>query len=125
MSIGPLDGRFLDLGPSPGERGESAGRLLTLGQHEMASRQAVRALPDTSMEVYTPAMRQTRPASRSAQSRFVERRKAFRMAAMLPWALLVAGCGQKGPLYHPPEPDEEDKDEKTSAAPTAPDPRLG
>ena len=73
-------------------------------------------------------MRQTRqiqPCSRSAQSRFLERRRALRLAALLPWALLAAGCGQKGPLYHPPEPDEEDEDEKTSAAPTAPDLRLG
>ena len=68
---------------------------------------------------------QTRPSSRSTRAVFQERRKALRLAALLPWALLVAGCGQKGPLYHPPEPDEKDKDEKTSAAPTAPDPRLG
>ena len=83
------------------------------------------------MEVYTPAMRHThqiRLSSRSAQSTFVERRKAFRMAAMLPWALLVASCGQKGPLYHPPEPPEPDQEEdndQTSAAPPSPDPRLG
>ena len=70
-------------------------------------------------------IRRIRASSRSAQSRFAERRKTLRLAALLPWAVLVAGCGQRGPLYHPPEPDEEDKDEKTSAAPTAPDPRLG
>ena len=69
--------------------------------------------------------RRIRASSRSAQSRFAERRKTLRLAALLPWALLVAGCGQKGPLYHPPEPDEEDKDEKTSAAPAVPGPRLG
>ncbi len=71
--------------------------------------------------------RRIRASFRSAQSRFAERRKALRLAAMLPWALLVAGCGQKGPLYHPPDPDEEgeDEDEETSAAPSAPRPRLG
>ena len=68
---------------------------------------------------------QTRPSSRPTRIVFLERRKALRLAAMLPWALLVTGCGQKGPLYHPPAPDEEDKDEKTSAAPPAPRPRLG
>ena len=55
----------------------------------------------------------------------MDRREVLRLTLALPWAVLVAGCGQKGPLYHPPEPDEEDKDEKTSAAPAAPDPRLG
>ena len=69
--------------------------------------------------------RRIRASSRSAQSRFAERRKTLRLAALLPWAVLVAGCGQKGPLYHPPEPDKEDKDEKTSAAPPAPGRRLG
>ena len=69
--------------------------------------------------------RRIRTFSRSAQSRFAERRKILRLAALLPWAVLVAGCGQKGPLYHPPEPDDEDKDEKTSAAPPAPGQHLG
>ena len=50
----------------------------------------------------------------------MERRKALRLVAALPWAALVAGCGQKGALYHPPESDEEDEDEQTSAAPAAP-----
>ena len=67
----------------------------------------------------------SRCASGSTQAVFAERRKALRFAALLPWAVLVAGCGQKGPLYHPPEPDEEDGDETTSAAPAAPDSRLG
>ena len=70
-------------------------------------------------------IRRIRTSSRSAQSRFAERRKTLRLAALLPWAVLVAGCGQKGPLYHPPEPDDEEKDEKTSAAPPAPSRRLG
>ena len=69
--------------------------------------------------------RRIRASSLSAQSRFAERRKTLRLAALLPWALLVTGCGQKGPLYHPPVPDEEDKDEKTSAAPAYPGSRLG
>ena len=70
---------------------------------------------------------QTRSSFRSARSRLVERRKALRLVAMLPWVALAAGCGQKGPLYHPPEPepDEEDKDEKTSAAPAVSGSRLG
>ena len=55
----------------------------------------------------------------------MQRRTAIRLAAALPWVALVAGCGQKGPLYHPPEPgeDEENKVEKTGAAPPAPDSR--
>ena len=83
------------------------------------------------MGVYTPAMlraRQIRISSRSPKPRFVERRKAMRLAVMLPWAVLVAGCGQKGPLYHPPDPprpDEEDDDDQTSAAPPSSGPRLG
>ena len=75
--------------------------------------------------------RQIRASSRSAQSGFAGRRKALRLAALLPWVVLVAACGQKGPLYHPPEPpeppepDEEEDNDQTSAAPTAPDSRLG
>jgi len=86
------------------------------------------ALRRASTGVYTPAMHQTRrirTSSRSVQPWFAERRKTLRLAALLPWAMLVAGCGQKGPLYHPPEPDDEDKDEKTSATSAAPGPRLG
>ena len=56
----------------------------------------------------------------------------LRLAFALPWAVIVAGCGQKGPLYHPPEPDEErgdekgeeKEDDKTSVAPPAPGSRL-
>ena len=48
------------------------------------------------------------------------RRKVLCVAAALPWAVFVTGCGQKGPLYHPPEPEQEDEAEQTSAAPTAP-----
>ncbi|MDD9979945.1 MAG: lipoprotein [Gammaproteobacteria bacterium] len=71
-------------------------------------------------------MRPTQPSSRSVRSGFLERRKALRLAAALPWAILVAGCGQKGPLYHPPEPEEEaDEDNQTSAVPRVPGPRLG
>ena len=47
------------------------------------------------------------------------------VAFALPWTLLVAGCGQKGPLYYPsPEPGEEKKDDKTGTAPSAPGPRV-
>ena len=54
----------------------------------------------------------------------MQRRMAIRLVAALPWMALVAGCGQKGPLYHPPEPDppepeEAEEDERTSAAPRA------
>ena len=58
----------------------------------------------------------------------------MRLVAMLPWAVLVAGCGQKGSLYHPPAPpapqeppapDDEDEDDQTSAAPPTAGPRLG
>lgn len=47
----------------------------------------------------------------------------LRVALVLPWTLLVAGCGQKGPLYHPPEPGEK-KDDKTGTALPAPGPRV-
>ena len=50
----------------------------------------------------------------------MQRRVAIRLAAALPWAALLAGCGQKGPLYHPPEPAaEENEEDQTSAAPAA------
>ena len=52
----------------------------------------------------------------------------LRLASVLPWAALTAGCGQKGPLFHPPEPagkkTEKEKKEKSSAAPPVPGPRL-
>ena len=74
-------------------------------------------------------MRPTQPSSRSARSGFLERRKALRLAAALPWAILVAGCGQKGPLYLAPEPEEEEDDDdeenQTSAVPRVPGSRLG
>lgn len=68
----------------------------------------------------------SRPASHPTRAAFLARRTVLRFAALLPWAVLGAGCGQKGSLYHPPESDEEDDgDEKTSAAPAAPDSRPG
>ena len=56
----------------------------------------------------------------------LRRRKVLRLAAALPWMALAAGCGQKGPLYHPPEPkpDEDSEDEQTNVAPSAPGSRL-
>ena len=66
-------------------------------------------------------MRQAPPKSGYAS---VERRRFLRLAWSLPFAAIVAGCGQKGPLYHPPESGEEDEDDETSAAPQAPDARL-
>ena len=52
----------------------------------------------------------------------------LRFAFALPLAAIAAGCGQKGPLYHPPQPgdepnDDEPNDDETSAAPAAPDSR--
>ena len=76
------------------------------------------------MDLYTPAMSQTQPSSRSTRAGLSERRKVLRLAAVLPLAALVAGCGQKGPLYHPPETDEESEDDQTNAAPPAPRSRL-
>ena len=77
-----------------------------------------------SIGVYTSAMRRTRSSIRSVRGGLLHRRKVLRLAAALPWALLVVGCGQKGPLYHPPEPAEEDEDDQTGAAPPAPGSRL-
>ena len=66
-------------------------------------------------------MRRFPPLSRSVRLGPLTRREALRLTAALPWAVLVAGCGQKGPLYHPPEDDEESDEEResdqTSAAP--------
>ena len=45
------------------------------------------------------------------------------LAFALPLAVIATGCGQKGPLYHPPEPGDEPNDDETSAAPAAPDSR--
>ena len=51
----------------------------------------------------------------------MQRRRVIRLAAALPWVVLAAGCGQKGPLFHPPEPDEEEEEDgKTSALPAGP-----
>ena len=74
-------------------------------------------------------MRPIQLSSRPALSGFMERRRALRLAAALPLAMLVVGCGQKGPLYHPPEPDppetdEESEDDQTSTALPAPRSRL-
>ena len=69
------------------------------------------ALRHAPAGVYTPAMHRTAPSSRPARSGSFRRRRALRLAAALPWLVLAAGCGQKGPLYHPPEPAEM-KDEK-------------
>ena len=90
-----------------------------------------------------PPLPSTPPPTRSG---LPTRRKALRLVAAAPWLLLVAACGQKGPLYYPPEPDEEapgaespgedggdealgeedgeDEDGQTSAAPPAPGARL-
>ena len=73
---------------------------------------------------YTWTMRQTPPSRPSTRSVHPGRRKTLCFAFVLPWTVLVAGCGQKGPLYHPPEPREEKKVDKTSTAPPVPGSRL-
>ena len=62
--------------------------------------------------VYTSAMRRTTLSSRPERSGSFRRRRALRLAAALPWLVLAAGCGQKGPLYHPPESAEMKDEEK-------------
>ena len=57
---------------------------------------------------------------RKTQAGHVCRRRMLRLALALPLAAIAAGCGQKGPLYHPPEPGEEANDEEARATPTAP-----
>ena len=69
-------------------------------------------------------MRQTPPSRPSTRFVHPGRRRTLRFALVLPWVVLAAGCGQKGPLYHPPEPREEKKDDKTSTAPPVPGSRL-
>ena len=70
------------------------------------------ALRHAPAGVYTPAMHRTAPSSRPARSGSFRRRRALRLAAALPWLVLAAGCGQKGPLYHPPESAEMKDEEK-------------
>ena len=82
---------------------------MLLGTRRTALRRALIA-------VYTPRMHPTHYSAPPVQTGLMERRKALRLAAVLPWAMLVAGCGQRGPLYHPPEPDEEDEDGQTPPA---------
>ena len=83
------------------------------------------ALRRASMGVYTPAMRQPRSSARSRRIGLPERRKALRLAAALPWVALVAGCGKKGPLYHPPEDDEKSDEERESDQANAAPPGSG
>ena len=81
------------------------------------------ALHPRSFDVYTPDMRCSSSSPVPlARAELQGRRKALRLVAVLPWAMLVAGCGQTGPLYHPPEADEEGEEEEedqTSALPAA------
>lgn len=67
----------------------------------------------TALErAYTPDMHPTRSSVPPAPAGLMRRRAAIRLAAALPWLVLAAGCGQKGPLYHPPEPVEMKDEEK-------------
>ena len=61
---------------------------------------------------------------REARAGHVCRRRMLRLAFALPLVAIAAGCGQKGPLYHPPQPDDEPNDDETGAAPAAPDSRF-
>ena len=70
------------------------------------------------MDPHAQAMRQA-PSSRAEPGR----RRMLRLALALPLAMIAAGCGQKGPLYHPPQPGDEPNDDETSAAPAPPDSR--
>ena len=95
--------------------------VLQLSIRDMVPGSSRTALRGVSIDVYTSAMRRTESSIHPVRVGLLHRRKVLRFAAALPWAVLGAGCGQKGPLYHPPpEPDEEDEDEQTSAAPAAP-----
>ena len=64
-------------------------------------------------------MHPTQTSAPPAPAGLMQRRRVIRLAAALPWVVLAAGCGQKGPLYHPPESDEENEEDQTSAAPAA------
>ena len=67
----------------------------------------------TALErAYTPDMHPIRSSVPPAPAGLMRRRAAIRLAAALPWLVLAAGCGQKGPLYHPPEPVEMKDEEK-------------
>ena len=68
-------------------------------------------------------MHPTQSSAPPAPAGLMQRRRVIRLAAALPWVVLAAGCGQKGPLLHPPEPDEEEEDgedRKTSALSAGP-----
>ena len=69
----------------------------------------------TNLDIDAQAMRQA-PPSRAGPGR----RRMLRLAFALPLAAIAAGCGQKGPLYHPPEPGEKANDEEARATPTVP-----
>ena len=58
-------------------------------------------------------MRQDSLPSPSSRTGRFARRTMLCLALALPWTVLVAGCGQKGPLFHPPDPagNEKKKDE--------------
>ena len=70
-------------------------------------------------------MRQTPEIPRYAS---LHRRRILRLAWWLPLAAIGAGCGQKGPLYHPPESEDDEDgdkdDDETSAVPGTPGSRL-
>ena len=81
--------------------------------------------------VYTRIMCRASPSSSSSftgRPGRLGRRGALCLALALPWVALAAGCGQKGPLFYPPDPAEKkngkNRQEKTSAAPPAVGPHL-
>ena len=71
----------------------------------------------TNLDIDAQAMHQ--PFS-PLQAGHVSRRRMLRLALALPLAVIAAGCGQKGPLYHPPESGEGANDEEARTTPTAP-----
>lgn len=68
---------------------------------------SVMALRGAWVDVYTSAMRNASPSSGAPRTPRLERRGLLPVAFALSLAAVASGCGQKGPLYHPPEPEVE------------------
>ena len=68
---------------------------------------SVTALRGAWEDVYTSAMRKASPSFGALRTLRIERRGLLPVVFALSWAVVASGCGQKGPLYHPPEPEVE------------------